>query len=87
MPSVRVLPIGKTRIELGEEDPFISLEATGDLSETRAKLADVESKLAAATQKTNELQNTLWVVMTSGGIVIVVLLVAVFVLASAKPMA
>ena len=60
---------------------------TGDLSETRAKLADVESKLAAATQKNNELQNTLWVVMTSGGIVIVVLLVAVFVLASAKPMA
>ena len=60
---------------------------TGDLSETRAKLEDVESKLATATQKNNELQNTLWVVMTSGGIVIVVLLVAVFVLASAKSMA
>jgi hypothetical protein len=57
------------------------------LSGTRAKLTEAESKLAAATQKNNELQNTLSVVMTSGGIVIVVLLVAVFVLASAKPVA
>ena len=28
MPSARVLPIGKTLTELGEEDPFISLEET-----------------------------------------------------------
>ena len=39
MPSVRVLPIGKTRIELGEEDPFISLEATPVV------LADVRTAL------------------------------------------
>jgi hypothetical protein len=60
---------------------------TGDLSETRTKLTEAESKLAAEKQKNNELQNTLWVVMTSGGVVIVVLLVAIFVLASAKQMA
>ena len=39
MPYVRVLPMGKTRIEVGEEDPFISLE------ETPVVLADVRSAL------------------------------------------
>ena len=26
MPTIRRVPVGKTRIELGEDDPFISLE-------------------------------------------------------------
>jgi len=39
MPHVRVLPVGKTRIELGEEDPFVSLE------ETPVVLADVRTAL------------------------------------------
>ncbi len=39
MPTIRRLPVGKTRIELGEEDPFISLE------ETPVVLADVRTAL------------------------------------------
>jgi len=39
MPTIRVLSVGKTRIELGEEDPFISLE------ETPVVLADVRTAL------------------------------------------
>ena len=39
MPQVRVLPIGKTHIELGKEDPFISLE------ETPVVLADIRAAL------------------------------------------
>jgi hypothetical protein len=39
MPTIGRLPVGKTRIELGEEDPFISLE------ETPVVLADVRTAL------------------------------------------
>ncbi len=39
MPTIRVLPVGKTRIEPGEEDLFISLE------ETPVVLADVRTAL------------------------------------------
>jgi uncharacterized membrane protein YkgB len=60
---------------------------TGDLSEPRAKLSELETELSAEKQKNNELQNTVRILMTSAGIVIVVLLVAIFVLASAKQMA
>ena len=60
---------------------------TGDLSETRAKLSEAESKLAAEKSRNDDLQSTLRIVMTGGGAVIFVLLVVVFILASTRQVA
>lgn len=60
---------------------------TGELSETKAKLTEVESKLAAEKSRNENLQSTLRVVMTGGGAVIFILMVVVFILASTRQVA
>ena len=60
---------------------------TGELSETKARLLEVESKLDTEKAKNEDLQSTLRVLMTGGGAVIFVLMVVVFILASTRQVA